>query len=364
MFSWLNRIGPKLLLMSRFLFLRFGLAVALSFASSASSAQAPSSSSGSGSVPKSGRTLHEAIAAIQSKEPHSGSSFRLIQELHSSATWREDATGEGILLDLMRSGGFIILEVNDESDHAISLHLVSRTAKGDTLVESNSVEGEVSATLAQELIRETADLVDVLLSTPIDASALERKFDGSRFPESQDPDQDGAENLFAVPGAIRNVVANQGEIRELAVLLGTIDTWPIRYAISTRTFPADTPRAIEAGVRELVSLSRQFTHGKKESLDVLHLLQDLKSVRSEEQFRNRVSALGLLDNFLEQKLVSPDASMTSSVNRSIATIPWKIGFYGPPDGSYAVMTSSGIIVGWKVSSGVAPSVTRMGLAGD
>jgi len=347
--------------MSRFRFLLFGLAVGLSFASSASSAQ-PSDSSGSVLKPK--RTFDEAITAIQSKERHSGSSFRLIRELHSSATWREDATGKGILFDLMRSGGFVILEVDDKGDHAISLHLVSQTASGDAFVESNPVEGEVSASLAQELIRESADLVDMLLSTPIDASALERKFYGSHFPESHDPDDDEIDNLFAVPATIKNVGAHDGEIRELAVLLGSIGTWPIRYAISTRIFPSDVPRAIEAGVRKLGTLSRQFTHGKEESLDVLHLLQDLRWVRSAEQLRNRISTLGLLDNFLEQKLVSPDASMTSAANRSIATIPLKIGFNKTPDGSYAVMTSSGIIVGWRVSSGGAPVVTRMGLAGD
>jgi len=348
--------------MSRFLFLLSCLTAALSFVSSASLAQAPSGSSGSVSASK--RTLDEAVTEIQSKEPHSGSSFRLIRELHSSATWREDATGEGIFSDLMRSGGFVILEVDDKSDHAISLHLVSRTAKGDAQVESNPVVGEVSATLAQKLINESADLVAGLLSTPIDASALESKFDRRRFPESHDPDEDETENLFAVPTSMETVAADHGVIRELAVLLGSINIWPIRYAISTRNFPADAPRAIAAGAEELVSLSRQFQHGEEESFDVLHLFQDLKSVRSAEQLRNRVSTLGQLDNFLEQKLMSPDASMTFAANRSIAALPLKIGFYGPPDGSYAVMTSSGIIVGWKVSSGGAPVVTRMALAGD
>jgi hypothetical protein len=362
--------------MSRFLFLVSGLALVLSFASSASSAQTASSSSGS--VSKSKLTLDEAIAAIQSKEPHSGSSFWLIREVDSSAAMREAAQRsrdsassqrvgpyrDGVFIELMRTGGFVILEVDDKSDHAISLHLVSRTANGDTLVESNPVDGEVSATLAQELIRETADLVDALFSAPINASALESKFDGSRFPESHDPDDDETSNLFAVPSDIEKIGTDQSEIRELAVLVGAIDTWPIRYALSTPLFPADPPRAIDAGARELVSLSRQFSHRKNGNLDVVHMLQDLKSVRNSEQLRNRVSTLRLLDNFLEQKLVSPDTSMTFAANRSISTIPLKLGFNGPPDISYVVMTSSGIIVGWKVSSSGAPVVTRMGLAGD
>ncbi len=362
--------------MSRLLFLVSGLAVVLSFAPSASSEQATSSSSSS--VSKSILTLDEAIAAIQSKEPHSGPSFRLIREIDSSAAMREAAQlsldsassrrvsvyGEGVFLELMRTGGFVILEVDDKSDHAISLHLVSQTANGNPVVESNPVDGEVSATLAQELIRETTDLLDVLFSVPIDASALESKFEGNRFPKSHDPDEDETNNLFAVPGPMDNVGVDRKEIRELAVLLGTIDTWPIRYAISTRTFPADPARAIEAGARELVSRGQKFTHSKKQNLDVLHMLQDLKSVRSSEQLRSRLSTLSLLDNFLEQKLASSDAAMTFAANRSIATIPLKIGFYGPPDSSYGVMTSSGIIVGWKVLSGDAPVVTRMGLAGD
>lgn len=348
--------------MSRSQFFVSGLALILAFASCASSAQAPSSSSGS--VSKSRWTLDEAIAAIQSKEPHSGSSFRLIRDVHSSVTMREAADADGILIDMMRGGGFVILEVDDQSDCAISLHLVSRTANGEALVESNPVQGEVSATLAQELTKESADLVDVLLSTPIDASALESKFEGSRFPESHDPDEDEAENLFAVPTAMEAVGADHSDIRELAVLLGTIDTWPIRYAISTRIFPADAARAIAAGARELLSLSRQFPLSKQDKLDVLHLLQDVKPVRSSEQLRNRISTLSRFDSLLEKKLEAPDASTTFAANRSIATIPLKMGFYGHPDNSYGVMTSSGVIVGWKVSRSGALFITRMGLAGD
>jgi hypothetical protein len=277
---------------------------------------------------------------------------------------RENGIGDGVFIDLMRTGGFVILEVDEKNDHAISLHLVSRKRNGDMLVESNPVDGEVSATLALELIAETADFVDVLFSAPINASALESKFDGSHFPQSHDPDEDEASNLFAVPSNIEKIGADPGEIRELALLLGAIETWPIRYALSIPLFPTDQPRAIDTGTRKLVSLSRQFTLQKKGNPDVLHMLQDLKSIRSSDQLRNRASTLRRFSNFLEQKLASIDAATTFDANRSVATIPWKIGYYGPPDNSYAVMTSSGIMVGWKVSSNATPVVTRMGLAGD
>lgn len=360
--------------MSRFLLFVSGLAIVLSFASSASPAQTRPKSSGSASK----LTLDEAIAAIQSKEPHSGSSFRLIHELDSSPVMREtaqrsldlaashhvDVYGGGVLIELMRTGGFVILEVNNKSDNAVSLHLVSRYTNGHEVVESNPVVGEVSAALAQELISETADLVNDLFDSPINSSALESKFDGSRFPESHDSEDDETNNFFAVPSSIDKIGTNQNEIRDLAVLLATTSAWPIRYAISTPIFPADPSRAIGAGEQEFVSLGRQFVHNHKESLDVLHALQGLKSVRSSDQLRNYVATLRLFNNFLEQKLVSPDLSMTFAANRSISTIPLKVGFNGPHDISYAVMTSSGIVVGWRLSASGVAIVTRIGLAGD
>jgi len=361
--QWLvRRLTTKLLCMIRSRSLLSVLGVFLFFVSSPLSAQVASSTGTS--VPNARRTLEEAVAAIQSKEPRTGSSFRLIREVSSSASMRESDVGDGIFMDLMRTGGFVILEVNDKSDRAISLHLVSRKRNGDALVESNRVEGEVSASLAQELFSETTEFVEMLFSTPIDASALENKFEGNRFPESRDPDDDETGNLFAVPVGIEKLGADPGEIKELAALLGAVDTWPIRYALSTPTFSANPPRAIETGARKLVSLSGQFTRRQNGKLDVLHLLQDLKSVRSPEQLRNQISELRLLDNSLEKELMSEGMAMTFVANRSIATIPLKIGFYGRPDNSYGVMTASGILVGWKISGNGAPAVARMGLAGD
>ena len=235
--------------MSRFLFLVSGLAVVLSFASSVSSAQSAASSSGS--VSKSKLTLDEAIAAIQSKEPHSGVSFRLIRELNSSAAMQEAAQlsldlasshhvglyGDGVLVELMRAGGFVILEVDDKSDHAISLHLVSRSASGHAVIESNPVQGEVSATLAQELISETADLVDVLFDTPLNTSALESKFERSRFPESHDPDEDETTNLFAIPSPMENVGAGP----ERNQRIGCAPRYHQHVAHSIRDLDSDLP---------------------------------------------------------------------------------------------------------------------------
>ena len=322
-------------------------------------------------------TLDEAIAAIQSKEKHSGSSFRLIRELDSTPTMRiaarrsVDAASSdhvalydnGIFVALMRTGGFVILETDNRSDTAISLHLVSQTADGRVLTESNPVQGEVRSSVAQALAAESANVVDVLFATPINANAFESRFEGGRFPNSHNLDDDGTNNLFAIPDAVEKVGVDQSDVRELAVLVGTINTWPIRYALSRPIFPADPAHGLEAGFTKLVALSKEFALGNPNTLDIDRLLQGLRSIRNAEQLQTRSRQLKAFNEFLEIKLSSPDTS-TFSANRSISTIPLKLGFYGSPDDSYAVMTVSGIIVAWKVSSNGTPALTRIGIAGD
>ena len=351
------------------------ITLVLSLAKSASWAQAAPSP---GFVPTSKLTLDEATAAIRSKEPHSGSSFRLIRELDSSPATREAAQrsldsassshatlyGNGILIELLRAGGFAILEIDDRSDKAISIHLVSRASNGRFVIESNPVEGEVSARIAEALTAESADVVDLLVATPINATVLENKFDSGHFPISQNPDDDESTNLFAIPSATKGIGAGQSDLSELRMLLGTIYTWPIRYAISSPISPADPMRGLEAGVNKLVALSKEFASGTAETLDLSHVMQDLESVQTLEQLQNRLGALRAFNAFLQQKSTSPDALMTFSANRTISTIPLKLGFYGPPDSSYAVTTLFGIVVAWRVSRNGVPVVTRMGLALD
>lgn len=366
--------------MIRFLFLVYGLAVVLSWTPVESWAQAASSSdtTQNGIVsPKSKLTRDQAVAAVRSKGPGPGASFQVVREIDSSPAMQEAAQGslhtasshhvslykDGIFLDLLNTGGFLILEVDDTTGNAISLHLVSSGTDGRAVIESRRILGKIGASLAQELIKQTADFIDVLLATPASGvSVLESRFSGGRFPESDKPAE---ESFFAIPGGIRKIEADQSEIRDLSALYGAFHFWPIRYAISMPIFPANPTRALDLAGRKHEALVKEFMHRNNENPDLIRDLQDLKSVRTSEQLRDRVATFRRLNDFLEQMLRAQEHSPTFAVNRSISTIALNLGSPEPPEEiSYAVMTASGIIVDWKLLNTGDLVVAQVSLAGD
>lgn len=365
--------------MSRFLFVVYAMAFFLSCTSAESSAQvagSPGSAQNGFVLPKSKLTPDEALAAARSKEPNpDGASFQVIRELESSAEMQEVAQrsvygatsqhglyGDGIFLDLLKTGGFLILEVDDSTGNAISLHLVSSGNNGRAVIRSRPIEGKVNAVLAQELIKETADFVDSLFASPLNVSTIESKFYGGRFPESDEPEE---ENFFAIPASIRKIKADPSEIRELSALYGVFHLWLVRYAISMPIFPANPTSALNLAWKKQEALTKEFMQRNNKNSDLVNDLQGFESVRTSEQIRDRVDVFRRLDNFLEQKLQAQDIAPTLAVNKSIFTIALELGSTEPSEEtSYAVMTASGLIVVWKPLKTGGLAITRVSLAGD
>ncbi len=365
--------------MSRLLFSVYALAVAMACTLGQSWAQAASGSNtqqGGVASSTSRLTSDQAIAAVRSKEPNSGGSFRVIREIGSSPATQEVAQrslheasshhvslyDDGIFLDLLNTGGFLILEVGDNTGNAISLHLVTSGPDGRAVIESRKVMGKVSASLAQELVKETADFVDILFATRLDVSILESRFYGGRFPESDRPEE---ESFFAVPRSLQKIKADQSEIRELAALIGAAHLWPIRYAILIPIYSADPAGAMESAWQKQESLVKEFLNRNGGNSDLVHTMQELESVRTAEQLRNRIATFRDLNDFLEQKLRAQGDQPTSTINRSISTIALALGSLEPPEKiSYPVMTASGIIVDWKLLDTGDLAVAQLSLAGD
>ena len=317
-------------------------------------------------------TSDQAVAAVRSKELNSGASLDVIRELVSSCTTQDNAQRaphassqtvnrreDPILLDLIRSGGFLILEVDRSSGEALQLHLVSIGADGRPVINSRRVEGRVSAGLAHDLIKATAEFVDLLLTDSINVGTLVNRFYAGHFPESQGIDEDETQNLFATPHDVGNVGAAPSETQEFALLSGTIDIWTIRYAISNPNFPVDPTQALSSAIAKREKLAKEFSRSKNESPDFLR-----KPLQTREQLRNRLATFRSFNDFLQQKLTA-DPSTSFAANRSISTVALYVGSIGAPDEiSYPVMTASGIIVDWKLLDSGALKVARVSLAGD
>lgn len=315
-------------------------------------------------------TSDAAVAAIRSKQENSGASYQVIRELQSNNDMQDAAQaslravsphgttlyGDGILVDLLKFGGFLILEV-DTSGNAVSLHLVSTGPNGKPVIDSRRVEGKVSETLARRLIDDTTEVVDLLFVPPINTHRLESRFYDSHFPEFEGQKEDEYSNLFAVPRGIRRQKGDESEVSELSGLLGSIQFWWIRFAISTPIFPVDPARSLGSSGRKYESLIDEFARSHHEKSDFIQ-----KPVLTSEQLRARIATFTQLNEFMEQKM-APETYLAA--NRLISAVPLVLGSTGSSqDASYPVMTASGVIVAWKLSSTGDLVVARIGIAGD
>lgn len=324
-------------------------------------------------------TLDRAIAAIRSKSPRPGSTFQLLRELRSSAETQELAQhstreasshhvalyNDGVFLDVLRSGGLLILEVDSATDAAVWIHLVSSGANGRIVIDSHEVQGSLKSSVARDLISKNADFVDALLAGSREsASELGSKFSGGHFPKYEEPSEQG---FYAVPWGLTKLQANEGDVQELAALSGDSHLWPIRYAMSLSIYPASPSNALTVARHKHQALLQEFLKKNGKSPDFIYDLEDLESIRNVEQLRERISWLKRINDSLEEALSAEKRSPNLEVNRSISTIGLQMGAIvtgAGKENSFLVVTSPGLVVAW-IRPGDGPwCVTKISLADE
>ena len=145
----------------------------------------------------------EAVAAARSNAKP-GSSVTVLWEVVANADTRriayqalEQAQAHkiefyenGILVNILRSGGYLLAETNRRTNNMVAMHLVLMEAGGAVKDVQQECHGVVKLADAEELVKDTAELVKQMYSTPsTEESALASRFYGGNFPESdQHPD--------------------------------------------------------------------------------------------------------------------------------------------------------------------------------
>lgn len=320
-------------------------------------------------------TPDRALAAIRSASPRSGTSLKILREVKATTSTQEIARrshheanlqhvalyGNGIFLNALNTGAFLILESDPTTGNAVSIYLVSSGNDGRTTIESHEVEGNLMAPLGSELVNQTADFVDALLAVPTSKfESIERRFYGGHFPEYAGP---GARTIFAMPRSIRTIEAEETQYRDLAALFGGYLFWPVRYAMSTDIYAANPSSALAAARKKHEALTEQFLQKNNKKPDFIYDLQDLESLKSPEQLRERISWLRRLDDFLEQALKSEGDSSAFEANKSISLIALQLGsLYTQTQESFLAVTSPGLVVGWRRSATGALAVAEVSLA--
>src|SRR5258708_34037734 len=102
----------------------------------------------------------------------------------------------------------------------------------------------------------------------------------------------------------------RSRVRDLGALFGGYLFLPVRYAMTTDIYAANPSSALAAARKKNEALTEQFLQKNNKKPDFIYDLQDLESLKSPEQLRERISWLRRLDAFLEQALkaeVAPSA---------------------------------------------------------
>ena len=301
-------------------------------------------------------TPQQAIVAARSKGKH-GSSFQIVRELTADAGTRriaeqslQDAQtrhvrlyGDGILVDVLANGGFLVAEIDPGTDNLVALHLVSTGRLGRPARFAYPSESGVKFEEAAKIIHDTADFTETLLSTPpSEAASLESRFSGGAFPEY---DETWDSSYFAIPHSVLRIKAEPSEYRELAALYGSCVFWPYRYALSLPAYAANPLTARQAAAEKQDALQAQFLRIDNKRPGFLYAPEYL---RTEEDLAERIDWLRRLNRFCEETLkrdaAAPD--VLESI-KAVASIPIQVEAVTRGGDTFFATTASGVAIYWQ-----------------
>ncbi len=299
-------------------------------------------------------TAEQAIAAAR-RNAKPGSSFSVLWEVVANADTRriadqglEEAKArkielleDGLLANILRSGGFLLAETDPRTNYVIAQHLVFLEPGGaprDLATKSPSV---VKLSDAEQLVKNTAELVEQLYSTPsTEDSSLASKFYGSSFHKADELQG----SLFAPPNSLRKLGISPNDVQEAAALYGGYLFWASRYAVSMPVFAASPVAALRAAGDKEVMLTKEFLQSSHMDPN-FHL--DLDNVQSESQLQERIELLTRLDKSLDDTLKKEADPTIVRANLSIAAMPLGVDVYLSRDEEqYSSSTPSLLIFVW------------------
>ena len=298
-------------------------------------------------------TAEQAISVAR-RNAKPGSSFTVLREIVANADTQRigdqaleqaqlrkmELYENGLLVNILRSGGFLLAETNPQTNNVIAQHLVFLEPGGAAKDIRLDCHGVLKLSDAEELVKDTTEFVEQLYSTPSTGfSSLASRFYGGSFPEADQL----PESLFTIPNSLRKLGANPIDVREAAALYGGYLFWEFRYALSMPTYAASPVSALGAAGDRWNTLKAEFLQSNHMDPN-FHL--DLDNVQSERQLQERVELLKRLDKFLEDALKKEADPTVVRSNLSIAAMPLAVDVDLNQEGQYVSSSPSMLVFVW------------------
>jgi len=277
-------------------------------------------------------TAEQALAAAR-RNAKPGSSLNILREIVANADTRRigdqaleqaqahkiEVLENGRLVNILRSGGYLLAEVNPRTNNIVAMHLILMEAGGAVKDVESTCHGVVTLADAEELVKGTVELVKQLYSTPsTDESSLASKFYGGNFPDADRfPD-----SLFISPDSLRKLGAKPNEVREAAALFWGYALWATRYALSMPAFSASTAATEDAAEKERDTLKAEFLQSNNVDPNIIPI--DFDNIQSEKQLQERIELLTRLNRFLEDSLRKKADPAVVGANLAVLTMPLSV----------------------------------------
>lgn len=247
----------------------------------------------------------------------------------------------GILVDILRSGGYLLAETNLQTNNVVAMHLVLMETGGAVKDVQQECHGVVKLVDAEELVKDTAELVQQLYSTPsTEELSLASRFYGGNFPEGDKfPD-----SLFAIPDFLRRPGAQPNEVREATALFWAYLSWPSRSAISMPAFAASPAAEGDAAEKERDTLKAEFLQSNKLDPNINPI--DFDNIQNERQLQERIELLTKLDRFLDDSLRKKADPAVVRQNLSILTMPMSVDVDLNRGGQYVTTSPPKLLFLW------------------
>jgi len=256
-----------------------------------------------------------------------------------------DVYGDGALLDLMRTGGFVVLEFNEKSGLATRLHSVTLDETGKPVVQSCNVHGELTKSEVVMLLDKGAKFSDAFFgSVGSGMKQIAKDFGETEIGSLGASDGKG---YFAVPEAVRKLTTQPEELTDLASLSSTLTLWPARYSLTLPIYAASPVDAIKLARDEQLKLVKELLTTKGKDADFFYQLLDLDSIRTHGELIARLQWLREITSFLDERNPLNVGSPTYKANIFISRIPLDIVAEQDAGHLYGVMTAPGVISIWS-----------------
>ena len=273
------------------------------------------------------------------------------QALQEAQSRHFAAFDDGILVDFLRSGGFIVLESDSKTGSALQLHLVSQDASGASAMQSFNLQASMTKAEALQLLERAGALSDSFFGPPGTMENFVRIT--SRFGDGRTPSFGGLDGPMceAPSKSLLELATQPGELSELTSLACAVYLWPLRHSLALPFYAASPAEAVYAAGAELNKLVEGYPPARGNEANYVNGLLDMHSMKTREELAARIQSLRSLAAFLDQHSPLDFDSPTWKANALITQIPLASGSgqdeEGVPGRAFSVLTAPGLLTIWS-----------------